>query len=187
MAPFLRFDSSRVAGSLQQSAQSYYGLLQVLRLYGQAEDRVDDRGTRLLLTAVRERQQLNLKRMFRVLGLRYSPNDMFSAYQGYVSGNLATRASALEFLDDVLHREEKELLVPFLDSTSPAAGIAHGKRLFGGAIDSWPDAVGFLMQSGDAWLRACAVYSLKGARERGEFRDQVSRLRRDPALSLIHI
>ena len=36
------------------------------------------------------------------------------------------------------------------------------------------------MQSGDAWLRACAVYSLKGARERGEFRDQVSRLRRDP-------
>ena len=176
----LRFDSSRVAGSLQQSAQSYYGLLQVLRLYGQAEDRVDDRGTRLLLTAVRERQQLNLKRMFRVLGLRYSPNDMFSAYQGYVSGNLATRASALEFLDNVLHREEKELLVPFLDSTSPAAGIAHGKRLFGGAIDSWPDAVGFLMQSGDAWLRACAVYSLKGARERGEFRDQVSRLRRDP-------
>ena len=143
-----------------------------------ASESVDAAAHDLLRTAVAEKQDLNLKRAFRLLGLTYSAEDMYSAYLGHASGDRSTRASALEFLDNVLHREEKELLMPFLDMSSRRAAIAHGEHVFGTRISNRNEAIGFLLQGADSWLRACALYSLGGAAV-ADFGDAITRLRAD--------
>ena len=127
---------------------------------------------------MREKQALDLERIFRFLGLAHSAHDMYNAYLGYESGEPRTRASALEFLDNVLSRELKELLVPLLDAGSPEDVFQHGALYFGTRLDSRDGALDFLLHSSDPWLRACAAYGLdttsRGSTERARA------MRRDP-------
>jgi len=173
--PDLDFRHPRLDAALRETGESFCNLFQVLRLL---EGDASTVGTRLLVTAVREKQVINLERIFRFLGLAHPAQDMYNAYLGYVSGEPRTRASALEFLDNVLSREVKELLMPLLDSSSPEAVFSHGERHFGTHLRTRDEAINSLLRSSDPWLRACATYALGGIP--GESGDGVRTMRHDP-------
>jgi len=173
--PDLDFRHPRLDAALREAGESYCNLFQVLRLL---EGNAATVGTRLLVRAVREKQVINLERIFRFLGLAHPAQDMYNAYLGYVSGEPRTRASALEFLDNVLSRELKELLVPLLDSSSPEAVFSHGERYFGTRLRTREEAINSLLRSSDPWLRACAAYALTGTP--GESGEGVRTMRHDP-------
>jgi hypothetical protein len=172
--PQLSFDRDLVTAELRNTAELHYHLLRVTELTAPS---ADTESGRLLGRAVAETQEQNRKRIFRLLGLLYSPRDMYNAYLGYESGRRAARGSALEFLDNVLSRQLQELLIPFLDAPSVDAALDHGETLFGPRLEGLGTARDFLLTCRDPWLRACATYCLAAL---GGGTDRLTQMRQDP-------
>ncbi|MBN2431303.1 MAG: cyclic nucleotide-binding domain-containing protein [Acidobacteria bacterium] len=71
--------------------------------------------SRVLENTLAERIFFSVEFVFRLLGLKYPPQDMVSAYWGIMSGERRKRSSALEFLDNILDRETRELVILLVD------------------------------------------------------------------------
>ena len=155
----LRFDQSKVDATLIQETKSYYEILQIQDVYRETQDGT---ASKLLKQVLIEKQEQSLERIFRLLGLRYPPKDMYSAYQGIVSSKQAVHASAIEFLDTMLNKDIKKYLFPFLDQVSLEITIQKGQDLFRERIKSKEEALVHLIRGRDAWLRACAIYNVVG-------------------------
>lgn len=155
--PALRIDPNAVNRALIDEARTYYEIVQVRSLY---RDPPDGPAIALLNRALAEKQQEQVELMFRLLGLQYPPRDIYHAYQGMISQNQAVRASALEFLDNVLRNEAKRYLFPILDPVSVDDTIHKGQELFGQRIERREQALACLIHGHDAWLRACALYTI---------------------------
>ena len=153
----LQFDRQRIDRVLVQETRTYYETLMVLE-----NCRCDGPGDsmRLLQRALTEKLDQNLEEIFRLLGLRYPPKDIYGAYLGLVSNKRALRASAVEFLDNVLSGSLKKYLFPIIDEASPEAAIRRGRELFGVELTSRRDALAHLIKGSDSWLKACAIFQL---------------------------
>jgi AAA family ATP:ADP antiporter len=152
----LRFSRPVVMTSLLEETRDYYRCHQILH---RTRSRQPTSPDQLLEKTLQEKLDRNLERIFRLLGLCYPPGDMYSAYQGITHTSTSQRASAMEFLDNLLRANEKKYLFPILDDLPLAATIRHGRELFGLAIGSRVDALGQLISGDDSWLKACAIYA----------------------------
>ncbi|MBI2504666.1 MAG: HEAT repeat domain-containing protein [Candidatus Latescibacteria bacterium] len=168
----LHFDPARIERLLEAALATHYELLQLCRWCRT--------GTGSLLEqALKEKQEQNLKRIFRLLGLHYPARDMYRAYLGMVHRQSGKRASALEFLENLLDRRLRQRLVPLLEAETPEQAIAHGARLFGWSLGTRQEVVARLLAGPDPWLRVCAAHSLDGEADPGAL-EQVRRLGADP-------
>ena len=141
---------------LRRAARSYWEFVQLRTLLPDT----GTRGTALLWRALDEKCEENLKRIFRLLALIHPSQDLYNAYLGYVSGDRADRGSAVEFLENVLKRGERELLVPLLDAATPALAIEAGGRHFGAPMADPDQAAIHVLDGPDPWLRACVTFGL---------------------------
>lgn len=69
-----------------------------------------------LLTLLKKRKDGNLKRLFRLLGLRYPAIDIIPIHRGLVANTDQENNSAVEFLDTLLEPSLKSLLVPLVEA-----------------------------------------------------------------------
>lgn len=152
----LQFRRTIVNEALVSETRSYYETLLCLEAH---DGSADNDAQRLLKRALAERQEQNMERIFRILGLSYPPDDIYSAYLGIVSDKVALRASAVEFLDNLLSAELKRYLLPIIDEVSTASRLERGIELFGLRVGSREDALLSLITGPDPWLRACAIYA----------------------------
>jgi HEAT repeat protein len=174
--PELVIAQDRVDAAFVDETRMYYETLHVMTV---CRGRLDTPGGRLLTRALEERLDHNLERIFRVLGLHYPPNDIYNAYLGIVSSNREKRASAIEFLDNVLGSNLKRYLFPIIDQVSPAVTLQRGRDLFDVDVASQEQALLRLIRGRDPWLRACAIYCCTvGASD--EMRRAVEEAERDP-------
>ena len=174
--PDLRFDTQQVEGWLIKETKSYYENLQILHLH---RDVRDGPAVDLLKRALQEKMSRNIELMFRLLGLRYPPKDMHSAYSAFVGQEKRMRASAIEFLDSVLRKDSKRYLLPILDGASELYTIQKGQELFGVQINERREAVETLLQGRDPWLKACATFTLLEFQDE-ELRNLAKRASHDP-------
>jgi AAA family ATP:ADP antiporter len=133
----------------------HYRSYQILDQLGTAPD-----GDPVAL-ALTESMQQELERIFRLLGLLYPHLDVHSVYVGLQSKNLSIHDNALEFLDNVLKSQLREMLVPLLDgkvTVSERAILAQ--RLVRTKIENQEQAVAALITSDDPWLRSCGAYAV---------------------------
>jgi AAA family ATP:ADP antiporter len=113
---------------------------------------------RLLRQALQERMDQKLERVFRLLGLRYPPTDIYSAYNGLRSQRSQLRASAIEFLDNLLLPDMKQLLLPILEESAAEALLAHGRQHFGLQRKSQVAYLEECINGRDTWLRTISIY-----------------------------
>jgi AAA family ATP:ADP antiporter len=114
-----------------------------------------------VLEALRHSMEQEIERIFRVMALLLPRAGLHDAYVGLRSGNPVIRANALEFLDNVLKPELRQVLVPLLDShVTIDERIELANRFVGAPLDSAERAVATLLASEDVWLRSCAVYAV---------------------------
>jgi len=59
------------------------------------------------------------ERIFRLLGLIYPPEDIYRAFLGLNSSERDVRATAIEFLDNLLESGLKKRLLPVIDDEVP--------------------------------------------------------------------
>lgn len=112
---------------------------------------------RILIKALEERLETDLERAFRLLGLRYSPQDMYNAYLGITSNRADLRANAIELLDNVLDAKLKPSVIPIVEMSSGGRLAVKAQELFSMKISSLRESVTSLLKDEDNWLQACAL------------------------------
>jgi AAA family ATP:ADP antiporter len=152
-APQLNYGEIFVTEQILAEARHYYELYAALEPF---QDQKSERtAAGLLQRGIEERLKQTLERLFRLLGLRYQPVEMHSAWLAVNHRRKEQFLAALEFLDTVLEPRLKRVLLPMLDSTEQIA--ERGRSLFGLEVRDAETAVRELLRSGDPWLTACAA------------------------------
>jgi HEAT repeat protein len=153
-APQLKFDHGVIASQFSSEARTYYELTAAIAPFREflAGDRP---GLRLLARTIEDRLKNTIARLFRLLGLRYPPKDVYYAYLAVSKPTRYDSATALEFLDNILDHDIKRVLLPLLDA--PQNLLSHGRELFGVQTLTVEDAIRSQLHSGDPWLAACAT------------------------------
>ncbi|RPI11296.1 MAG: hypothetical protein EHM65_07215 [Acidobacteriales bacterium] len=149
----LEFGPAFVTRQILSEAQYYFALNSSLApLRDEANPRT---ARRLLVRSIEERLRQTLERLFRLLGLRYPPKEIYAAYLAVHHGRRENYSAALEFLDNVLDRDLKRVILPLLDDSGRL--LETGRNLFGLEVRSTEDALRGLLSSGDSWLLSCAM------------------------------
>jgi HEAT repeat protein len=153
-APHLNFEQARVTERILKEARHYFELYAALYpLRGPAAE--NRAATKLLARSIDDRLKQTLERLFRLLGLRYPPKEIYNAYRAVSRDNVEEHTAALEFLDNILERDLKRILIPLLDA--PENRMARGRELFGVEPLTAEEAIRESIHSHDAWLAACAM------------------------------
>jgi AAA family ATP:ADP antiporter len=152
-APRLDYGETFVTEQILHEARHYFELYSALEPF--RHHKSTPTATGLLTRALEERLQQTIERLFHLLGLRYPPEDMHAAYLAVRQRRKEQFLAALDFLDTVLERPLKRVLLPLLDGSE---GLAErGRDLFGVEIRDAESAVRDLIRSTDPWLAACAM------------------------------
>lgn len=152
--PGLRLDDAQLDTALRAEARRFFQLL------AQTEDLGFGEKPALLADALADRQNQTVARIMVVLGLRYSPETIRLVVRNLRSSAVATRANAVEVLDNLLDRGEKPMVIPIIDLNRPQQKLAAGVELFD--LDR-RDREGWLrefLKSGEPWLQCCAAVSV---------------------------
>ena len=147
-APDLNFENSFVSDQILKEARLYFELYAALVPF-QGEQ------ARLLARSLEYRLKCTLERLFRLLGLRYPPKEIYNVYRAISRDNAEEHTAALEFLDTTLDRSLKHILIPLLDA--PETRLERGRELFGLEPMTAEEAIRDLMNSHDPWLVPCAM------------------------------
>jgi hypothetical protein len=153
-SPNLNFDDTFVTNQLLKEARVYYETSAALAPFRELPA-LERPALRLLTGTIEERLKDTLARLFRLLGLCYPPKDVYSAYLAVSKPTKYDMSAGLEFLDSVLDRNLKRVLLPLLDA--PQNILDRGQELFGIRKLSLEEAIRRQIRSGDPWLAACAM------------------------------
>jgi AAA family ATP:ADP antiporter len=153
-APGLKFDTGYVTTQILNEARYYYELNAALTPF-RNQYRGGHSAPRLLALTIEERLKNTLERLFRLLGLRYPPKEMYTAYLALSREQGEAHTAALEFLDNVLEHDLKRILLPLLDGAEHV--LATGRDLFGFEVRTAEEAIRDLIRSHDPWLAACSM------------------------------
>jgi AAA family ATP:ADP antiporter len=154
----LQFDK-RVDEAVLEELQEYFQIQATLyQTNGNVKD--GSAGADLLTRALQERLDDHLERIFRLLGLRYPPRDIYNAYAATSSSNRSIRANAIEFLDNILSSNYKEQLLLVVDDLPIEQVLERANGLLKYRFGSCEEALHYLLKNGDPWLRACSLYEI---------------------------
>jgi AAA family ATP:ADP antiporter len=154
--PELEVDAQMLETVLAAEILGHYRSYQILDKLGSAEGAEGP-----ITRSLKESMEQELERIFRLLSLLHPQLDVHSAYLGLQSKSLSVHDNALEFLDNVLKSQMREMLVPLLDGKITVAERARlAQRLVHTKIESQEQAVAALITSDDPWLRSCGAYAV---------------------------
>jgi HEAT repeat protein len=158
--PDTRLDDNPIELLLAAEIAGHYRSYQV---FGPLQAQLKDDDP--VLEALRHSMEQELERIFRIMALLLPETGLHDAYVGVRSTNPIVHANALEFLENVLKPELRQVLVPVLDShVTVEERIALANRLVGAPLETAEQAVATLLSSEDPWLRSSAVYAVGALR-----------------------
>lgn len=167
--PYLQFNDQRTIKFILEEAKLYEGLLAVL--YAQVKnDTTTDKPEELLpfdqfradlIQLLESRLDINLERIFRLLGLKYPPEDILPVYERINSDKRDLRTNALEYLDNLLEISLKKILMPIIETALLDTISEEAIQNLGFKV---PDELkGFerVMQSKDTQLKVAILHLIK--------------------------
>jgi hypothetical protein len=110
--------------------------------------------------AVRERLDRQLEIVFRLLGIIYAQKDIYLAYAALKGRHSGKRISAIEFLDGILEKDIKSLILPLLEEAEQQRLLTRAARLFNLRIPGHMEALKTLLEQPDPWLKVCSLHEI---------------------------
>ncbi len=172
--PGARLDETKVSEALRKEALGYYQTLatrQDLRLEREA-------GV-LLQDALAHREKQSAQRVMWLLGLRYPLDTIKLVAVNLRSTVVATRANAVEVLDNLLDKREKPFIIPILEENTAAQKLNVGEEHFTLERKTRTEWLQVLLEAQDPWLQCCAAVAI-GDHELRELEDEVMKLLESP-------
>jgi AAA family ATP:ADP antiporter len=117
--------------------------------------------TRLFHRAMREKADRLRDEIMALLSLRHDATSMADAAQRIASGDPATRARAIEFVENTLDSELSRRLVPLLESSDPELALSRTDPALGALPEDPESLLEAWARSRDPWLSACALYAAR--------------------------
>lgn len=121
--PHLNFPQKDILDKIVEEAKLYLDILMVFYAQNQLHpDSITPQNAKIkearegLMDLLERRLDGNLERIFRLLGLKYPPQDMLFIYNGIQSKKPSLRENGIEFLDNLLEPGLKRLLMPILET-----------------------------------------------------------------------
>ncbi|WP_159520859.1 hypothetical protein [Sunxiuqinia indica] len=120
--PHLVFDKRLVMSRITDEVRLYQNSLVVLNSkVANVSDDMDSNESitdarKSLIDILERRLDASLERIFRLLELRYPPEDILTVYKGIQSDKTDLRMNAVEFLDNLLESRLKKVLIPILET-----------------------------------------------------------------------
>jgi AAA family ATP:ADP antiporter len=180
----LVFDRTIVRNAILRKVTFFYRLLlihAVLRETPEIQPAGGEKTRRagaLLIKALDEKLDFTVDEIFRLLGLRYDPLDMYNTYLGITSGRPALHANAVEFLDNVLEPGLKAVVIPIVERSRDEILSLQIHRRLDLERPSYDESIHYLLRGDDGWLKSAALYLIAESGGR-RFSDAVSVLVRD--------
>ncbi len=150
-APNLKFKSDVVAKQITAEAKRYFEMGSKLGALRSAPRTASS----LLVRSLEVRMKQIEDRLFRLLALRYSPAEMYSAFLAVRSRDPEKVTVALDYLDSTLDRDLKKFIIPLFEG--PLRVAKNARDLYGLESPSEEEAVRSLIVANDPWLAACAM------------------------------
>ena len=168
--PVLKFDKQIFKARILDEIEQYNRIMALWlrenntltadKATGSSRDDSDQlkKARKLLIVALEEKLDNSLERIFRLLGLKYPPKDMYNAYLGLKSNKSNLRANSIEFLDNVLETYLKKILIPIVETSKAEIQLNKTQKLFGVDIPTESECFNMILQGDDDWLKVCALY-----------------------------
>jgi ATP/ADP translocase/HEAT repeat protein len=154
--PDIAFEPESVSALIRVECEKHRRLMQIRRALGARDGSgIGDETSKvisLMKKAIDERLADTVERVFRLLALIYSPADMQTVYFNF-SVRPAFRASAVEFLDNLIDSELRALVMPLVEEppeNGTLEGATNGEELL------QEEAIQILLTHEDEWLRTIA-------------------------------
>lgn len=123
----LKFHQRMIIKRIMEESHLYLETLSVLYIESTAIDREQEvmekdglqsltEARKNLMSLLEVRLDGHLERIFRLLGLKYPPDDILTIYQSLQSQKEDMRQNAIEFLDSLLEPNLKKILLPILET-----------------------------------------------------------------------
>jgi AAA family ATP:ADP antiporter len=113
--------------------------------------------TSVLSQALTEKYQRALSRIFRLLGLLYSPEDIHAVRTALRSPEARLRAGAMEYLDNLLTGEPRRRVMMLLEDMPAAERVRRGNAMFKTRVRDVEDTVAQLVHDDDQIIAAAAI------------------------------
>lgn len=113
----LHFPENKIRQTLNCEVRHYFENLYLLQSFTNenADTFIAGNSGALAERFVREKLEMILERIFRLLGLIYMASDLYQSYLGVMNADPLIRANTLEFLDNLLDPDDKQWLMPMID------------------------------------------------------------------------
>lgn len=158
--PVIPFSETVIRRAIEDEARRYY--VHCAQLVALRESPDAGRSERFLIRTLKDRRSLRFEQIFRLSGLIYNQRDTIRAFENVWSGSPTRRARAIEFLDTVWTRRDKELIFPALESSTDE--LAAAMKLFDTSAVTRDQALRQILSGDDFWLAATAVQMIKDKR-----------------------
>ena len=127
------------------------------RLLYTVEDIKEFPNSNVVVDAIRDKQESVTKQLLLLLGLKYQATTVELVSRNLQSNHLATRSNALEVLDNLLVKEDKEFIIPMLEDGPIHENLVIASAMFGLSSRSKDARLQELLEGPDHWLAACAA------------------------------
>lgn len=163
--PQLKFSQKSVVHQIFNEAQLYQNMLSILHAQLKIKNSDEAASTfeirdarKSLVNILEKRLDRNLERIFRLLGLKYSSDDILVIYKGLHSKQPGLRINAIEFLDNLLQPGLKKVLIPLVETTMLETISEEAiKNLHLGIPDEY-ECFGMLLQGRDLRIKLAVLY-----------------------------
>jgi len=162
-------DPTHVRDVLHTDLEHYYQILLDLQTIRR------DLNSPLLETALLDRLDKTIIRIFMLLSLIYPPRRIEVIQYNIKSENIAMRSNAVEVIDNILEAETRRYLMPIFDSISENDKLARGGEFFQLQKHDAVELLENYLKDSCDWLQVCAVYTI-GLRGISAMKNELPRL-----------
>ncbi len=114
-----------------------------------------------LMNIMEHRLDRQLHRIFKLLGIKYPPEDIDPIFQNIVSGEEEQRVNALEFLDNILQAPLKRELIPVAESLITGTITEDNFKNFNLKMLSEVECYHLLLKQKDVKLKLAVLYLIE--------------------------
>ena len=125
-----------------------------------------DEARRGLIQLLEERLDRQLQRIFRLLGIKYPPNDIDPILNSIRFGKEDQRIHAIEFLDNILNNQLKKELIPVAESVLIDTFSEEKIRKLNIKIFSEEECYSALLDRKDAKLKLTVLYLIEQTQDK---------------------